>query len=543
MHWANYAIMLHRASDPEAAEAACRQAIDLAPDEVCYQRQLGELLLSEGETERARDVLLAAVARAPTDPVARLDAAHASIACGDAGAAEVLREWRQWRPDDDALRYQLADLLAQVDQMADARELLEELVQRHPDDARACLLLAKVCERVNRAGDAATWLAHVEQTAAAGNADVRREITLQRARLAMRERDFNAARTLLEQAGPAHTADAGYYFALAGACDGLADSAAALRALELAHAMQVERLRVMHPALVDPDSPALASADSTVAADAYANWPSLQAPDADQSPIFVVGFPRSGTTLVEQMLDAHPQLQSTDERPVTEQLTAQLTATGVTLPHEISRLDQRDCDELRKGYWVLACRGMSRHWDQHLVDKNPMNLLHLPLLHRMFPHARFIAVVRDPRDVVVSCYLQHFRALPLQAACRSWPVLADAYVRAMRHWLHHAGLMQVHALTVRYEDLLADTPAWTQKMADFLELDHAEAMRHFARRAREKGYIATPSYAEVIEPVHARSVDRWQRYRESVDPVIPTLQPMIDYWGYLSAPPATAPGV
>lgn len=219
----------------------------------------------------------------------------------------------------------------------------------------------------------------------------------------------------------------------------------------------------------------------------YARWPALPATRVDQSPVFVVGFPRSGTTLVEQMLDAHPQMQSTDEQPVTEQLSAQLAEAGVDLPHELYKLDQHDCDELRKGYWVLTCRGVHRQWDKLLVDKNPMNLLHLPLLHRMFPQARFILVVRDPRDVVVSCYLQHFRALPLQAACRSWAVLADAYVRAMRHWIHHVQLMRVHTLTVRYEDLLADAPSSTRKMAAFLDLDQADAMLDFARRAREKG--------------------------------------------------------
>lgn len=216
MHWGNYATILHRAGDPEAAVAACRTAADLAPDEVKYQRQLGELLLSGGDAESARAVLLQAVERAPTDPVARLDAAHACLACGDVAAADVLREWRQWRPDDDTLRCQLAELLARAGNVPDALELLEDLVRRHPDDVGACLLLAKVCERVNRVTDAAAWLAHVEQAASADNADVSREIKLQRARLAARERDFDAARQLLEQAGPAHAADDGYYFALAG---------------------------------------------------------------------------------------------------------------------------------------------------------------------------------------------------------------------------------------------------------------------------------------------------------------------------------------
>jgi hypothetical protein len=84
----------------------------------------------------------------------------------------------------------------------------------------------------------------------------------------------------------------------------------------------------------------------------------------------------------------------------------------------------------------------------------------------------------------------------------------------------------------RYEDLVADTPGQTRRIAAFLDLGEAEAMLDFAERARKKGFIKTPSYAQVIEPINNKAVGRWQHYRAYFEPVLPILQPMLDRWGY-----------
>jgi hypothetical protein len=94
----------------------------------------------------------------------------------------------------------------------------------------------------------------------------------------------------------------------------------------------------------------------------------------------------------------------------------------------------------------------------------------------------------------------------------------------------------------RYEDLVADTPAQTRKIAQFLELGEAESMLRFAERAREKGYIRTPSYTQVVEPINSRGVDHWRQYAAYFEPILPILQPMLAHWGYADdgvTPPLT----
>ncbi|MGH8040886.1 MAG: sulfotransferase family protein, partial [Rudaea sp.] len=261
-------------------------------------------------------------------------------------------------------------------------------------------------------------------------------------------------------------------------------------------------------------------------------WPRHRSPDARNSPVFIVGFPRSGTTLLEQMLDAHPGLQSMDENPFFERLAMKLRSHDERILDDLAVLRQYDCDELRKRYQILVAEKVQRRWNTQLVDKNPLNMLWLPFIYRLFPQAKIIVCVRHPCDVLLSCYTQNFRSVILAAACTSLERLAAAYVETMRCWLHNVEIFQPNVLVSRYEDLVAKVEPNARRIADFLELEDAAPMLGFDQRAREKGYIATPSYSQVIEPINAKGLNRWQRYREYFEPVLPILQPMLDHWGY-----------
>lgn len=537
LHWGNHATALKLAGDVEAAREAAETAVHCAPDDPERWEQLGLLKLQLGKPLDARTDLLHALEMAPGSAPIRIHAAQACVACRDQRAEELLRPWREWLPLAHDLQTGLADLLIQISEPWDAMELLDDLVRRAPGDWLAQLLLARVYERVNRPEEAQAKLQWIVAAGAViDNPDVRREVDVQQAQLAMRRREPAKARALLEQAGPRHAADDSHYFALAMACDRMGDTAAAMRALQTAHALQVEGLRRSNPAPLEPDAPLLPHVDDRVDADEYRSWAELKAPDAGQSPVFVVGFPRSGTTLLEQMLDAHPQLQSMDERPFLNLLADRLADAGIEVPRDLHRLGQRDCDELRKGYVLMACSKVPRRWDARLVDKNPLNMLWLPMIRRMFPHAKFIFALRHPCDVIVSCYLQDFRAAPLAAACRSPENLARTYVAAMENWLYHSRLFGPDVFLSRHEDLVADTSGQLRRIAAFLGLDDAEPMLHFDARAREKGFIRTPSYTQVIEPVHARAVGHWQQYRSYLADVLPILEPMLERWGYDTRP-------
>jgi predicted Zn-dependent protease len=531
LHWGNYAVALEAAGHIEAAEGAARKAVELAPDDAERLEQLGLLQLRRNNPLAARDTLLHAYAKAPDSAGIRIHAARACAECRDYRSDELLQPWRTWLPLEDSLQFELADLHAETGEVLLAQEVLADLLQRNPSHWPAQLLLVSVYERINRPEEAKELLQRIiEQDAVAQ--DLRGQIEHQRAQLALRSHDYAEARSILEQCGPRGPSDYAHWFALASVYDKLGDAAEVMRALQIGHSLQIEEFRISTPGRVEEGVPVLPRVDARVAETSYRAWPKLRAPDATQSPVFVVGFPRSGTTLLEQMLDAHPQLQSMDERPFFNMLADQLENFAIEVPADLGKLDQRDCDELRKGYLTLVCSKISRRWDARLVDKNPLNMLWLPMIHRLFPEAKFVLALRHPCDVILSCYMQNFRAAPLAVASASLERLAQAYVAAMECWLYHVDLIKPAVFVSRYEDLVADTPGQTRRIAEFLELDDPESMLHFDKRAREKGYIATPSYTQVIEPINRKGMNRWHRYREYFEPILPTLHPMLKYWNY-----------
>lgn len=533
LHWGNYATALRDAGEVEASARACEVSLQLNPDNPEQLINRGLLLLHQRDFPAARDSLIKAVALAPASPAARIHAARTCAICHDYRTDELVRDWRAWLPLDEGLQLELADVKLLIGDVNSALALLEDLAARVSRPSIALrLLLATVYERINRTGDAQRLLDTLQQQSDTLGSVDRCEIAHLQAMLALRRGALEQGREQLETAGPRSEHDFAYYFALAEACDKLGDSAGALDALGTAHELQVAELKRVVPFRFEPDAPVLPNAVARVSAEDYHRWPSLVAPDADASPIFIVGFPRSGTTLLEQMLDAHPHLQSMDEQPFFNTLSDQLADYGLHVPQDMPKLDQYVCDELRKGYLSLVCGKIQRRWDTQLVDKNPLNMLWLPLIHRLYPKAKFILALRHPCDVLVSNYLQNFRAPLLAAASESFEKLAQAYVAAMRCWLDHVAVFQPDLLVSRYEELVADPVAQTRRLGDFLGLADTAPLLQFDRHARDKGYIATPSYTQVIAPVNRKGLNRWHRYREALTPVLPILQPMLGHWGY-----------
>lgn len=535
VHWRNYAAALRKAGDLEASEKAYEAAVRLSPADAELLELYGLVQMDLGKLPEARATLLRAFGKSPDSMAIRIHAALVCARCRDLRAEGLLRPWRQWLPLDDYLQSQLAEAHTEQNDLAAALELLEDLLRRRPDEDRIRLRLAGIYERMNRLDDAKTMLDSVLSNDAREvlSDGVPSEIAHLRARLAERKREYATARDILERTGPRNDRDLTHWFELAQTCDKVGDTAAAMAALETAHAIQIAEIKTIHPQWFEPGGTSPFATKEIVSQADYEAWPILQAPNAAQSPVFVVGFPRSGTTLLEQMLDAHPRLQSMDERPFFHMLARQLeNSTGIRVPQDLGKLSQSDCDELRKGYLIHACGKVPRRWEAQLVDKNPMNMLWLPMIYRLFPEAKFILAVRHPCDVLLSCYMQNFMATTLGATCASLETLATAYVEAMRHWLHHVDLFGLPVFVSRYEDLVADPVQQTRRIADHLGLEESDAMLGFDRRAREKEFIATPSYTQVIEPINTRGIGRWQRYRAYFEPVLPILEPMLKHWGY-----------
>lgn len=531
-HWTNLATALRMAGDGAAAVLAARRAVELDPRSSSRHVVLGQALLAAGDPPAAQEALLKACELDPASIEARLNAANALVLVRDAQAYVLLRNWRQWLPLDPPDQIMLAHMLATTGDADAACLILEELTRRVPGNATAQLQLATLYERRNELDRSEDLLSHVSSGLKPQDATSKLEIAHLHATLVARRGDYVGARSVLETAGPRTPLDYAHWFLLADVLDRQGETREAMEALAIAHTSQVEDLTPLMPKLFGPDSAVMPKSKRKLSPDQYAKWPRLSAPNGSQTPVFIVGFPRSGTTLLEQMLDAHPALQSMDEQPFFTILTDELSNLGVRIPDELYRLNQRDCDELRMRYLELVSEKIRRRWSAQLVDKNPLNMLELPIICRLFPQAKIILALRHPCDVVLSNYMQNYRSCMLASACSTLERTAKAYAAAFEAWDRDTEILKPTVHVSRYEELVADPPRQAERFAEFLGLDDAAPMLDYDKRAKEKGFIATPSYTEVIRPISAARTERWRRYQHEFEPVLPILAPMLKRWNY-----------
>lgn len=533
-YWSNYAGALGAAGQLLKAREAFARAIKLYPGVRTLLQQYGLLLIQLGDYPLARTVLLDAFDLARDLPEARIHAARACCLSADMnGAWSLLRPWRSWVPMADTdLQLELCKVLSMAADVTGAAEVLDDLSLRGLDSVEIRLLRGGFCERFNRLDEAEALLLSTLEAGVASSPEQRSSAMRLLSMVAMRRNKPAEARQWLEQSGPDDADDYAHFFELAAAADKLGDTRAAMRALGEAHHRKLGLLSRVIPEYMGPGAPAMPFDMPQVTTESFHRWPQLIAPEAHDSPVFVVGFPRSGTTLLEQMLDAHPQLQSMDENPFFNRLSDLLRSHDARILDDLSVLRQYDADELRKRYYTMVDERVQRRAGVRLVDKNPLNMLWLPLIHRLFPQARIILALRHPCDVILSCHMQDFRSHTLALACSSLDRLARAYVQVMQRWVEETTLMQPATMILRYEDVVDDLPGQATRIAQFLGLDDASPMLGFHEHARGKTYIGTPSYTQVIEPVNRRALGRWHKYREWIEPVLPILEPVLTHWGY-----------
>jgi tetratricopeptide (TPR) repeat protein len=248
------------------------------------------------------------------------------------------------------------------------------------------------------------------------------------------------------------------------------------------------------------------------------------------------GHPRSGTTLLEQVLDSHPDMVSAEETtvffyevylPIRRGLTdetsivASLESASADLLPKLRERYFRSMDTLRED--PIGSR--------LLIDKNPSLTTLVPAMARVFPETKFLVALRDPRDVCLSCFMQ---PLPLNQVSASFLTLEDTveeYVSVMGLWRAVAASMPNPRLEVRYEDMVEDLESAARRVLAFLDVPWDERVLRFNEHARKK-LVRSPTYADVAKPVFKGAVGRWRRYQKYLEPLLPKLEPFAKAFGY-----------
>ena len=264
--------------------------------------------------------------------------------------------------------------------------------------------------------------------------------------------------------------------------------------------------------------------------------PLASAREGCAQPIFIIGFPRSGTTLAEQALSGHPRISAGDELPFVNELIdmiPRLFGSPLSYPEALAELwigdNRRGPEALRDAYLQKAeLRGVIKPGSTYFTDKMPLNEMHLGLISLIFPRSPLIHILRHPLDVVLSVYSHHlthgyFCAYALETIAHHYALVMD-----LVH--HYRAQMALRYLPVRYEDMVADMSGSVRRMLDFIGESFDERCVNFQDNRR---LPHTPSYAQVTQKLYDRSRFRYRHYRKHLEPVIPILRPIMDRLGYI----------
>ncbi|GAA5484842.1 sulfotransferase family protein [Haloferula sargassicola] len=251
---------------------------------------------------------------------------------------------------------------------------------------------------------------------------------------------------------------------------------------------------------------------------------------------FLIGHPRSGTTLIEQILDSSDCLDSVEESEIFTWMSfipsvSQLVKKGWLLDGLVD-VSGPSLTRARRAYTNTMAKYLGAKSSNILLDKNPSYSILLLAIYRFFPEAAFVAMIRDPRDVVISCYFQPFH--PVNEVTSTYLDIGETvkeYCEVMTCLQKGKDLLGEAVYELKYEDLVSDPSIETQKLFDFLRLGWSPSVLDFHTRTKSK-IVRSPTADAVTEPLHARAKQRWKNYIHMLREEFEPLEPFLEKWGY-----------
>ena len=271
---------------------------------------------------------------------------------------------------------------------------------------------------------------------------------------------------------------------------------------------------------------------SQIAPGSWTAPPSVLQDRSAEGHVFLVGFPRSGTTLLEQVLATHPKVVALEERATLGEAGLDFFAPDTV--DWLIHMDSATADREREAYWRrVRAFGVDAR-GRVFVDKHPLSTLWLPYLAKLFPEAKVLFALRDPRDVVLSCFRRRFL---MNGAMYNFTDLAETahfYAETMALSDVYRGLLGLKWYDHRHEDLVEDFSAETRRLCGFLGLDWTEKLQDFAETAKRRD-VRTPSAQQVRRGLYREGMGQWRAYAAGMEAALPVLQPWVERFGYPAA--------
>ncbi len=492
--------VLGQSSQPERALPFLHHAARLEPGNAAVHNDLGLVHLARGEHTRAREAFETALVHAP-----RLAPAHFNLARVMMNAQRLEEAESHFRRAIDAnpnlldAKAGLAELLSHGARSKEATKLCRQVLARQSGHAGASLTLANIEFRAQRFEEARRRL---DRVIARGGLDPTTRALAEGRRA-----------QCLEALGDYEEAFAGFG-----------------RANEAVYAPAMATFGEDSASFATPAN--LRRLRAHLTRERVSAWPRRPPPASGAAPAFLLGFPRSGTTLLDRMLSSHPDTLVLEERDLLGAAYERFAASDAALA-ALDALDDATLREARAAYWtrVDAEVGSAGREGRLVVDKLPLNTILLGLIARIFPDALVVLALRDPRDACLSCYQQRFELNPAMVNFLRWDSTVTYYDAVMGLGLQvlEAGVLACHRL--RYEQLVDAPHDALAPLLHFLGLSWDDSVLDYQRTARER-YTSTPSAEQVVRPLYRSSIGRFRHYERWLTPGMEKLAPWVERFGY-----------
>ena len=250
------------------------------------------------------------------------------------------------------------------------------------------------------------------------------------------------------------------------------------------------------------------------------------------SPVFLIGFPRSGTTLLDTILRSHPDIDVLEEKPLINSVEQIIKSKFKYSLNELHKLSMDELDFLRNHYLEILENNCDNKSAKILIDKFPFQTVCLPLINLLFPDSKIIFTHRNPYDTVLSCFQQSFEPNNAMANFRSIESASRIYDLTMSSWLDYKEKLKLKYVTSKYEDLIEDFDQHILKILNFLDVSWDENIKNYRNTAHERGKINTPSSSQVVQPLYKSSIGKWKNYENYFKDSDQYLKKWISYFKY-----------
>ena len=514
------AYLRHQTGDHAGAVTDYRQVVSAFPDDFESWNNLGNALSGSGQAGEAIRAFNRAILLRPAVAELRINAAKMLSEAGRyAEQRSLIRTAAQQFPAHANIHYELGLAESAMREPGLAELAFRRALQIDSKHLAATLELGMLLENLNRLEDLHHLIAQAQQAGIAAP-----ELDFLRASELRRQNDFAAAHALLAQVP--QTIDPVRREHLLGEIldrlDKPADAFAAFTRMK-----QHTRARTAPALLAEADrylKEVRAEADYLSNLRPGGEVPKARAPG---TPIFLAGFPRSGTTLLDTLLMGVPGAHVLEELPLLSAVEAELGNAS-----RLESLDDASVSALRDIYFQELDRIAPAPAGALIVDKFPLHMTRMRLIHRLFPDAPILFAERHPCDVLLSCFISNFQPNRAMAHFFTLEGAAALYDAAFTAWTRATEVLPLRVHRVRYERVVEDVEGEMRSLLEFLELPWNSDVIDNQASAAKRGQIRTASYAQVGQPIYRRSAGRWERYRAQLEPVLPVLARWAERMGY-----------